>query len=143
MRLKPGIGMQLTAVCLSSFLLVSPLFAQNQTVPGADASAAMADAQRDAQIETNDFIWFVGGACYGLGILLAYALEPSPPAIRLLGKSPEYVAVYSDSYRRTLKGERARMAWVGCGALAGVYLLYFVIFFSAMSQSSSSSSGGY
>ena len=134
--------MQLTALCLSSLLLVSPLFAQNQNVPGADATTAMADAQRDAQIETNDFIWFIGGACYGLGILLAYTLEPNPPAIRLLGKSPEYVVVYSDSYRRTLKDERARMAWMGCGALAAVYLIFLVIALSAASQSSSSS-GGY
>ena len=142
MRVMAKLGIQVTSVCLALFMLVVPIAAQTTSV-STDANSAMTDARQDAQIESNDFLWFIAGCLGGpIGLIVSYVVDPNPPAMRLLGKSPEYVAVYSDTYRRAAKDGRTKMAWVGCGALAAIYIIYATILFSALSQSSSSS-GGY
>ena len=84
-------------------------------------------AERDAQGDVNTGLWFLGGCLGGVvGVIVAYAVEPTPPATRLLGKSPEYVAFYSDAYREKTKKLRTNSALGGC-AVYGFITTVFVL----------------
>jgi hypothetical protein len=88
----------------------------------------MADGLSDAKSETNATLWFAAG-CFGtiLGWLLASTLDANPPAIRLIGKSPEYVAYYSDSYKREARRIKTRYAFSGCMGCVIGYIGYIVV----------------
>lgn len=96
-------------------------------------SEARADAEADAEADTDQRFWFVVG-CFGnfWGLIYAHYAEPSPPASRLLGKSPEYVAIYSDTYTIKAKNLQTSQATSGCIANtvivgAGCCLYYLVV----------------
>ena len=89
----------------------------------ADDAAYM--AYSDARADVNGGTWFTIGCLLGCtGWLIAYMIEPNPPATRLLGKSPEYIAVYSDAYKKEAKKIQAQKALQGClvGTLLTVML---------------------
>ena len=78
---------------------------------------AMNAAQRDAVTHTNQNMWRAFGCLGGLfGVAGGYLYEPAPPASALLGKSPEYVAFYTDAYRSKAKSIQTRGAIEGCVA---------------------------
>ncbi len=86
------------------------LFAQNVHVQ------ACQQAEADAEAFTNPALWLAAGFFGGIvGVLVAYVLQPNPPASKLLGKSPEYVAYYSDCFRLKTRSIRTQKAWIGCG----------------------------
>ena len=104
--------------CISVFLMALLIFsipfvalAQQYSVY-AEATAA---AQRDATANTDSTFWFIVG-CFGnvLGLIYANYAVPSPPASRLIGKSPEYVAAYSDAYKMKAKQLQTNQAVRGC-----------------------------
>ena len=66
----------------------------------------------------------------GLGFLTGYAIlhSPSPPPERLLGKSPEYVVSYVNTYVNRVKLRRTLSSTAGC--IGG----YFGMFVIAVSQ---------
>ena len=76
---------------------------------------AIAAAEQDAQNNVNTNLWFLAG-CFGcvVGVGAAYGVEPSPPATRLLGKSPEYVTFYTDAYKEKAKRLQTDSAVRGC-----------------------------
>ncbi len=43
-----------------------------------------------------------------------YSYRPSPPLSRLVGKPPEYIAVYIDTYKEQRRSAAASAAIVGC-----------------------------
>lgn len=79
-----------------------------------DGMQAVTDAERDAK-QANIQVWaFVG--CFGsvFGVASAYVLTPSVLPIKLLGKSPEYVANYTQTYQQEVRNERTKHAAIGC-----------------------------
>ncbi len=95
----------------------TPLLAQDVRVQ------ACQQAEIDADTETNQALWLAAGFFGGIaGVLVAYVLQPNPPASKFLGKSPAYVAAYSECYRQKARDIRTKKAWLGClaGALLGV-----------------------
>ena len=89
-------------------------------------------AELDARNDVNTGLWFLGGCLGGvIGIVVAYAVEPSPPATRLLGKSPEYVAYYTDAYTETAKKRQANSALGGCVVNAIATAAYVVLIIAA------------
>ena len=106
--------------------LTVPFFAQSQDV----VTKACTDAKLDAQKDINTTLWMGAGCLFGLlGIGAAYVLEPSPPASRLLGKSSDYVAIYTDCYKDEGRNIQTKAAVKGCvvGALAEVALYLALI----------------
>jgi len=84
----------------------------------AEAEAA---AERDAEARTKKPAWFIIGCVGGiLAVAYTYFYEPSIPAGPLLGKSPEYVAFYTDAY--TLKAKDIQMSSAMGGCVTGVCL---------------------
>lgn len=83
-------------------------------------------AEYDAEDDVNTAIWLAVGGVLGvvgnlpLGAVAiggAYVYQPVPPAERLLGKSAEYVTVYTDAYKA--KARSLRLIAAGKGALGG------------------------
>ena len=66
------------------------------------------------------------GGCFGgvIGVILAYGVKPSPPATRLLGKSPEYVAFYTQAYAEKAKKLQTNSALGGC-CVSTLYLAIY------------------
>ena len=72
----------------------------------------------------------VGGVVAGLiPAHWIYTYESHPPSERLLGKSPEYVAFYTDAYMS--KARSIRRKWAAAGAATGCLLLYLPSPFSS------------
>lgn len=85
------------------------------------ANAAKHDANTDA--DEDGCLWFcsgfslaLGGGCLlgSLSLVSSYAYQPSPPLRRLVGKPPEYIAVYIDTYKEHRRSAAADAAIVGC-----------------------------
>lgn len=83
-------------------------------------------AEYDAEDDVNTSVWLAVGGVLGvvgnlpLGAVAiggAYVYQPVPPAERLLGKSAEYVTVYTDAYKA--KARSLRLIAAGKGALGG------------------------
>ncbi len=103
--------MRILALSLGTFAVVaSPVMVQAQS-----AQRACMQAEMDAEADVNKVLWIAAGFFLGLlGVGAAYVLEPDPPASNLLGKSPEYVAVYTDCYKRKGKSVQVKNAVIGC-----------------------------
>jgi hypothetical protein len=101
-----------------------------------DVATACMDAERQAKSDISGGTWFLIGCLIGpIGYLLAMS-EPNPPSTNLLGKSPEYVAAYTDCYRRMGKAIKTKNAMTGCiiSVAAEVVLLviYYVLIYEAV-----------
>ena len=69
---------------------------------------------------------FFGSCLLGsVGIIGAVAYDPLVPTEQLLGKSPEYVMLYTETYRKKIQSLRARSTVLGClgGSLVAGLLL--------------------
>jgi len=110
---------------LALTILVIPLLAQ---VEQAGASQARMQAEIDAKRDTQAAVWFILG-CAGslLGLLVAQVITATPPQAALVGKSTEYVAVYTDVYVRKVKSIRTTYSLYGCGASVAGCCLWVVI----------------
>jgi hypothetical protein len=85
------------------------------------AETAKRDADHDA--DEDGCFWFcsgfflaLGGGCLlgSLSLVCSYSYQPSPPLSRLVGKPPEYIAVYIDTYKEQRRSAAASAAIVGC-----------------------------
>lgn len=121
----------LVAILLIGAVLVCPTAVLATEAEGTATEGVVA-GQADGKANTNSLLWF-GAGCVGswIGVAAAYLVTPSPSATRLLGKSSEYVAAYSDSYRESAKSVQTKNAWTGCVVSACVsglsYGVYFVV----------------
>jgi hypothetical protein len=94
-------------------------FIANPVVLNAAESEELANACKqgefDAQRDVNGNLWLGVGFLFGiLGVAAAYLIEPTPPASRLLGKSPEYIQAYTDCYKSAAKSVQTNKAITGC-----------------------------
>lgn len=113
------------ALLLSIMLFSMPMLLMAQQ---SEIDQARLDAERDAAMNTNSFLWFVAGCCGGiLGLIIAYVYEPSPQASRLIGKSPEYVAFYTDFYKAKAKSIQTSKALTGCVVSVIGYVAYVAL----------------
>lgn len=94
-----------------------------------DAKSA---AEYDAEDDLNASVWLAAGGILGaagsclLGAVAvggAYVYQPVPPAERLLGKSAEYVTVYTDAYKARYRNLQVIAAVKGALGGAAVFFL--------------------
>ena len=111
------------------------------SMPIPEEAKAIADAQRDAEAHLNKPLWFAVG-CFlpmGVGLLVPYFHQKTPPAAALLGKSPTYVAHYTDTYKRQSQSHQFQSAAMGCLIGTGVSVVGIIL----MNAAASSPSYGY
>ncbi len=114
-------------------------------MPISEEAKATADAQRDAEAHLNKPMWFAIG-CFlpmGVGLLVPYFHQKTPPASALLGKSPVYVAHYTDTYKRQSQSLQFQSAATGCLVGTGVSVVGIILMNAALAESSSPSYGYY
>jgi hypothetical protein len=93
------------------FMIFVPVISVAQSL---DQKACL-QGKTDAKTDINKPLWQVGGCLFGIFALgAAYLIEPSPPASKLLGKSPEYVASYSACYTDEGASIQRTAALQGC-----------------------------
>lgn len=112
---------------VSIIMVFSPVLVVAQSE---DAQSACAQAEADAEGDVNGGLWLAGGCLIGvIAVGAAYLMEPSPPASKLLNKSPEYVAVYKDCYKDKGKSIQTSNAIKGClvGAVVSIALQAIII----------------
>ena len=109
-----------------------------------------AAAKHDANADTDadGCFWFcsgfslaLGGGCLlgALSLIPSYSYRPSPPLSRLVGKPPEYIAVYIDTYKEQRRSTAAGAVVAGCAlgaATAGCLALIGVSPWSTTLQES-------
>jgi len=111
------------AAVMSLMVFAMPILAQQD-----DFMAGRMAGEQAARASTNGTLWLAIG-CVGnvLGLIIAYVYEPNPPATMLLGKSPEYVAAYTDAYKTTAKSIQSSKALTGCIVYIVAVVVYAVI----------------
>ena len=131
MKTKLKSPFQILALLMAVLTFSMPVvtFAQQNSLQ----MEAIVAAERDAQADVNKGLWFVGGCLVGvLGVIVAYTLKPTPPATRLLGKSPEYVAFYTDAYTEKAKKLQGNNALAGCLVNGLATVVYVMAVLAAM-----------
>ena len=89
---------------------------------------AVSDADQDAQGAVNQNQWFTSG-CTIIGFFMANT-DPKLSPIKLVGKSPEYVEVYTQTYKAKVKNLRLSAATPGC--LTTVFSITVLSFFAGI-----------
>ena len=99
-----------------------------------DMARAISDAKRDAEL-ADVTTWNGVGCLFGVfGMIAAAVIDPPVPATKLLGKSPEYVVFYTETYRSNLKQNRIEAAGAGCLVGSGIVLGSLILFTNADSM---------
>ena len=96
-----------------------------QGTPLNDAAVARMAAEADAKRDVERTGWILFGlTTLWIAPVVAYAVPRNPPAVRLIGKTPEYTSSYTETWKRRSKARRAKYAWIGAGIgtamLAGI-----------------------
>ena len=118
-------------VVLLTFSMPFTALAQQNLV----VAQAEADATADANKDVNKPLWF-GTGCLLSGLVFlplpgswtscllppagltgTYFYRPAPPVSRLIGRTPEYVSVYTSTYK--LKRGSVQANWASAGCLSG------------------------
>lgn len=124
-RALPKIPQRAIAVILAVLLVATPLAALAQET---EANQARRAAEQAATAATNKTLWFIVGCLGGVtALLVAYIYSPNPPSSALLGKSPQYVAVYTDTYKETVRRIQTKQAMNGCLAGLGVWAVLYLV----------------
>ena len=90
---------------------------------------AIADAKRDAEASVNSEFWATVGCFIGfLGIFAAETYHPPVPTVPLLGKSAEYTAFYTDTYRAETQKLQSTPATIGCFAGTLISILAIAVY---------------
>jgi uncharacterized membrane protein len=67
--------------------------------------------------------------------VIAAVAEPTPPPARLMGKSPEYLAVYTQAYKSEGKSAQLRSSLWGVGTLLVGFVVLYVIIIVSLTKS--------
>ena len=109
------------------FAQANPVGVQSEQVQAIQVQAIQ-DAERDALVHHNRPMWFAIGCIFpGVGLLAPYFYQPLPPASAFIGKSPEYVAYYTDTYKRKTQNLQFQGAAIGCGTFGVFYAFVMVV----------------
>ncbi len=115
-----------------STLIILSMIAVPIIILAEDAGDACMQAQSAAKQDANGILWFTLGLLIGgvatplagiIATIVGYNLTATPPASALLGKSPEYVAAYTDCYSREVKKLRGNNTLYGCLTATGAYVV--------------------
>lgn len=128
--MKRGMLFRVFAIFLSGLLLNIPV--QGLAQANVVTLDAKSDAEFDAEDDVNAVLWFAAGGVLGvagsclLGAVAiggAYIYQPVPPGDRLLGKSANYVTIYTDVYKARSRRLQLRAATQGVLSGSAIFFL--------------------
>lgn len=119
-----------TNIFIIIMIFISPFYMQAKgtfhlnTSQNFSRSSPEKAAIKDANKDVDGCLWLGAGCLANIyGIAAAYVVVPSPKISRLIGKSPDYILIYSDTYRKTAKNIQVKKSTQGCLIFAALYLL--------------------
>ncbi|RKY98609.1 MAG: hypothetical protein DRQ03_01800 [Candidatus Hydrothermota bacterium] len=121
-----GLTLKVVAGLLALTVIANPVLLNAQEkVNKVDVCA---QAKSEANADVNSLLW-AGVGFFGqlAGVALAYGIQTDPPASRLLGKSPKYVATYIDCYRKAARDVQFKYSIYGCIGCVSLELIIVVI----------------
>ena len=116
-----------------SILMVMSLFLCS-TVSATESDVVVTQQQARLDAETHvirdvrSLEWGLGGFLCGffaLGASVAYA--PTVPTANLMGKSPDYIIAYTDTYRSAMKRKNITAAGIGCLMNVSIIALWLLV----------------
>ncbi len=111
---------------ISVMLIVYLLLPMN--VFSQDQEAGYADGMQDAAASVDGVTWILTGCVTGgFSYLYPSLFNPAVPQSRLVGKSPEYVANYTDGYNFKRKKIIQKNSLIGGGIYWGSCVIYVVV----------------
>ena len=128
--MKINIVFRISVLAMMVMIFNMPIVSYTQG--NSDRDKAIYAATQDAEAAFDERLWYFTGLLFTAGgYFLAHTYYRPVPAVPLLGKSPEYVAFYTDSYRERSRELRSYAARTGCihgafvqGCLLGGVMLY-------------------
>lgn len=122
---RKSIAMTLVVLLVMSFLPTS-LLAQDSA--GDACMRGTADGQN-----ADTGLWFLAGCALGItGWLIAYVVEPSPPAGSMIGKDSTYTMQYLSCYKTAAKAKQSKAALTGCAVSTAAWLIVYVVLLVAV-----------
>ncbi len=111
-------------------IFISPFYVQAKGTFHLNASQNFSKSSpetaaiKDANKDVDGCLW-LGAGCFAniYGIAAAYVIVPSPKVSQLIGKSSDYILIYSETYRKTAKNIQVTRSTQGCLIFASLYLL--------------------
>ncbi len=115
-----------------SILVVVLLFSMPLSISAQETDSEIQQAREDAENDAEKYVsllsWGAAGfACSCFGFAYAYASTPQIPAASLIGKSPTYVAIYTDVYRQHAKRRRMQASVIGWGLSSAFGTVYYLL----------------
>lgn len=107
----------LSALALLMVLLTfsAPFVAIAQQQETSEVVQAKRAAKQDAALAVNSMLWFGSGFLCGIFAVGGAAFyKPTIDPVRLMGKSPGYVTVYTDTYNTTARSKQLLSSSMGC-----------------------------
>lgn len=96
-----------------------------------DVNQARMVAEQDAETDVSKLLWVVVGFFINLvGLLIAYIYQPTPPASRMIEKSPEYTMYYTEAYQAKARNIQLSYAAIGFAIGLGLGLLLVIVVFA-------------
>jgi len=113
---------------LSVVMLFIPLIVNAQEIISEEKAKAVEQAEADAEIDVNTAKWMMSGCLLNyLAVEKAHKSALSPDPSGFLGKSPEYVKVYTKAYKEKAQAIQARYAMVGCFIISTISAVVVII----------------
>lgn len=114
-------------------LFMAVLIFSTPTIAFAQQNSELADAvataEQDAKADVNQRAWgVVGFLCGAYTVAVAFTMQPPPPASRFVGKSPEYIRIYTQTYKAKVRSRQTGPAVLGC--LGGTLAFYLYVLVS-------------
>lgn len=112
------------ALLMLVLIFCAPFVAIAQQQEVAEVVQAKIDAEQDVSANVNSVLWFGSGFLCGVfAVGGAVLYKPSINPARLIGKSPGYITVYTDTYNATARNKQLLSASMGC-LVWGTLFLY-------------------
>lgn len=113
------------ALLMVVLIFSAPFVAIAQQQEVSEMVQAKIDAQQDAASDVNPMLWFGSGFLCGVfAVGGAVLYKPTIDPVRLMGKSPSYVVVYTDTYNATARNKQLLSSSLGC--LVGCAVLLYL-----------------
>ena len=119
----------ISILMVMSLFLCSTVSAAEPTEPDVVVTQqARLDAETHVIRDVRSLEWGLGGFLCGffaLGASVAYA--PTVPTANLMGKSPDYIIAYTDTYRSAMKRKNITAAGIGCLMNVSIIALWLLV----------------